>query len=217
MLVFLDVPRMIRCTPPGSLPAPLAGDRPACCRRRGDTARRPPGEPTVGPLPGPGKGRLECLAPKTRALVMHGGVDLRAPSSRAPNSPARAWNRRRSAAGSCVERITQAAGGGSRTDPRTPGVQDELVDELLERRLDRIGRDVHDPGEDVRHEAAADDGAGARGRLRLGRELRDPRNDRVLDRVGDVRLADGPAVRTRLRAERTEQFLDVKGMPSVRS
>ena len=76
--------------------------------------------------------------------------------------------------------------------------------------FDRLGRDVHDPGQDLRHEASSDDCAGSRGGLRLGRELRDPRDDRILDGVGHVRLADGTAVRARLRAQRAQQLLDVE-------
>ena len=43
--------------------------------------------------------------------------------------------------------------------------------------------------------------------------MRQPCEDRVLDGVGDGRLADRQPVRARLRAERPEQLLDVEWHP----
>ena len=98
--------------------------------------------------------------------------------------------------------------------PAEPGrVEDELVDELLEGRLDGGRGYVHDPGQDLGHEAPPDDGAGAGGRLGLGRQGRDPGDDRVLDGLGDARLADRRAIGSSLGAERPEQLLDVERDP----
>ncbi len=86
-----------------------------------------------------------------------------------------------------------------------PGrLEDEVVDQLLEWRLDRLGRDVQDAGQDLRDEAAPDDRAGPGDGLRLGRAVRQPGKDGVLDSVGDVGLADREAVRParRRRARR---------------
>ncbi len=89
-------------------------------------------------------------------------------------------------------------------------IEHELVDELLERCLERPRRHVHDPGQDIRHEAATDDRAGAGRGLRLGRQAREPDQDRVLDGVRDAGFADRGAVDARLGAERAEQLLDVE-------
>ena len=43
-----------------------------------------------------------------------------------------------------------------------------MIDQLLEWPLERVGRQVHDPGEDARDEAATDHGAGASHRLGFG-------------------------------------------------
>ena len=73
-------------------------------------------------------------------------------------------------------------------------IEHELVDQLLERHFERAGRHVHDPGQDIGHEAAADDRAGACRGLRLGRQARKPDQDGVLDRVRDAGFADRGAV-----------------------
>ncbi len=88
-----------------------------------------------------------------------------------------------------------------------------VVDQLLERRIDRFGRDVHDPGQDLRHEAPPDDGARPGNLPSLGRPMREPSDHRVLDRLGDRGLPDRVSVRSCIRAERAEQFLDVQRDP----
>src|SRR5688572_3905105 len=50
----------------------------------------------------------------------------------------------------------------------SPGrIDDAVLHELLERLIERLRRDVHDAGQDVGHEAAADDRSGSGDRLRL--------------------------------------------------
>ena len=86
-----------------------------------------------------------------------------------------------------------------------------MVDELLQRRVERLGRHVHDPGEHLGHEAATDDRAGPGDRLRLGGpSWREAREDGILDGVRHGRLADGEAVGPGLGAQRAEQLLDVE-------
>ena len=92
-------------------------------------------------------------------------------------------------------------------------VQIRLLDELLERRVEVRQRPVHDPGEHLRDEAAADDCAGPGDLAGIRRELGDPGEDCVLDRVRNLRLADLPAVDAGVRIERAEQLLDVQGEP----
>jgi hypothetical protein len=98
--------------------------------------------------------------------------------------------------------------------PAQPGrVEDKVVDELLERCLERLRRHIHDPGENVRDETATDDGPGACGGLCLGRTLRDPGDDGILDGVGDGGLPNGPSVRSPLRTQRAEELLDMERDP----
>ena len=122
-----------------------------------------------GGLAGPGERRVEGLAAKPGALVVDRGVDLRRPLEPGPElagpgvvpAPLRGRDRAiQRVAQELVPEVVQPAESGR--------VEDELVDELLERRLDRGRRHVHDPGQDIRDEAAADDRAGAGGRLGLG-------------------------------------------------
>ena len=157
------------------------------------------------------EGRLERLPAETGPFVMDGRVDLR--RALQPGSEL-----------ACSRVVAAALRGGDRpvqriaqqlvaevVQPADAGrVQDELVDQLLERSLDRVRRQVHDPGEHVRHEAPADDRPGARGRLRFRRQLGDAGDDGILDGLGHVGLADRGAVGPRIGAERAEQLLDVQ-------
>ena len=96
-------------------------------------------------------------------------------------------------------------------DPAYPGwIENEMVDELLEGSLDGLGRQVHDPGQHIRAEAAPDDRADLGDRLGIDRSMRQTRQHRVLDRVGNRRLPNCQAVRASFRAERPEQLLDVE-------
>ena len=89
-------------------------------------------------------------------------------------------------------------------------VEDALVHQLAERiGQGRDGR-IHDPGEDLGHEAAADDGARAGDRLRLGRQAPDPLEDRVAERLRHGRLENRPAVRPLGLVECAEELLDVE-------
>ena len=88
-----------------------------------------------------------------------------------------------------------------------------MVDEFLERRLERLDRQVHDPGEHVGCEAAPDDRPGAGRRLGLLRPMRHPGKDGVVDRLGHSRVADRGAIRPCLGAEGPEQLLDVERDP----
>ena len=114
----------------------------------------------AGGLAGTGEGRLERLAAEAGPLVVDGRVDLRGALQPRPElarprvvaAALRGGDRPiQRVAQELVAEVVQPADAGR--------VQDELVDQLLERRLDRVRRQVHDPGQDVRHEAAADDGA----------------------------------------------------------
>ena len=98
------------------------------------------------------------------------------------------------------------------------GIQHVVVDEFLDRLVERIDRQVHDPGEDARDERPADDGARPRHGLGLGREPADPRQRRVLEGLRHVRVQDGPAVREPLPAERAAAAPRCgAGTPSVRA
>ena len=55
--------------------------------------------------------------------------------------------------------------------------------------------------------------AGSRDRLGLGRTVGQPGKHRVLDRLGNARLADGEAVRPRIVTQRTKQLLDMERDP----
>ena len=121
---------------------------------------RPPGPPRTPPAAGrharsgPRRGSrtLPPAAPRTRR---HGRGSGAGPT---PGSSDRA---RRA-----------AAGAGSRTARATPGAsRTNWSTSSWSGRLDRVRRDVHDPGQHVGHEAATDHRAGAGDRLRLGREL----------------------------------------------
>ena len=149
--------------------------RPACWRRPAGTARtprggwrRPGGRSRAGQR---GPVRLRRAGPRARS-----GRDAWisvAPTSCAPNSAARAWSRRSSAGGTVRRARPAGAGGGSRSS-RVDVV--ERVEERrcstssCERRLELGDRPVHDPGEDVGREAAADDGARAGDGARVGRQ-----------------------------------------------
>ena len=148
---------------------------------------------------------------KTGSLVMDGRMDLgrslevgpELTGSRVKTTSLRGRDRAiERVAQELVPEVVEAANAGR--------IEDEVVDELLERRIEGGGRDVHDPGEDLRHEAPPDDRAGAGSRLGLGRELRDPGDDRILDRVGDGGFADRRPIGSRLGAQRAEKFLDVQ-------
>ena len=84
-----------------------------------------------------GQRRIECQPTQTRPLVVQRRMDLGLAFERAPNSPARAWNRRRSAdRHAAVDRITQELVL-EVEDPAQPRrIEDEMVDELLEGSLD---------------------------------------------------------------------------------
>ena len=102
-------------------------------------------------------------------------------------------------------------------DPVVPvPIQVRALDELLQRLVQVADRAIHDPGQDLRDEAAADDSAGAGDLAGLRRELAEPGEDRVLDRLRNVGIPDLPAIRSRVVAERAEQLLDVEREP-VRS
>ena len=90
------------------------------------------------------------------------------------------------------------------------GIQHVVVDELLDRIVERLDGQVHHPGEDARHERPPEDGASPGHGLRLGRQPSDPRQGRVLERLRHGRVQHGPAVREPLPAERAEEFLDVE-------
>src|SRR4051794_19242567 len=73
-------------------------------------------------------------------------------------------------------------------------MEDRRVDELVDRRL-QLGKGPADQaGDDVWTEATADDGPRASDESGVLRESREPGEDGVADRVGDVRLADPLAV-----------------------
>ncbi|HET9681741.1 MAG TPA: hypothetical protein VFP19_06855 [Candidatus Limnocylindrales bacterium] len=89
-------------------------------------------------------------------------------------------------------------------------LEDAVVDELLERRLDGLDGHVHDAGQDVRHEGAANDRAGAGNTLGIDRQAAEALNGRVLEGLWDSRLANCPSIDQRRRVEGAEQLLDVK-------
>ena len=91
-------------------------------------------------------------------------------------------------------------------------VQDELVDKLLERTLDRVGRHVHDPGEDIRHEAAAEYRPGPGHGTGVVAESAHASKDRILDRQGDRRVTNRPTV-AGIASEGGQQLLDVERDP----
>ena len=72
------------------------------------------------------------------------------------------------------------------------------------------GGHVHDPGQHLGHEAAADDGAGLGDLLGLGRPMAEARQHGVLDGVRHRRLADREAVGPGIGTQRAEQLLDVE-------
>ena len=134
-----------------------------------------------------GQRRLERLLAESGPLEVERRVDLRLrPRAPAPNSPARAWiaaavaHRR-----APIERVAQqlVAEVVVAVVDRPEVEQDAVVDQLLERLVELPGREVHDPGEHLRHEAAPDDRAGPGDRLRLRRPPADARQDGVLDGV----------------------------------
>ena len=90
------------------------------------------------------------------------------------------------------------------------GIQHVMVDEFLDRLVERIDRQVHHPREDARDERPADDGARPRHDLGLGEEPADPRERRVLEGLRHVGVQDGPAVRETLPADRAAQLLDME-------
>ncbi len=90
-------------------------------------------------------------------------------------------------------------------------VQEGAVDELLQRVVELGDVAVHDPGQDVGHEAPADHGAGTCHRPRVVGQPREAGQDGVLDGARHVRVADGLAVGARVVAEGAQQLLDVQG------
>ena len=134
-----------------------------------------------------------------------------APSSTPPNSAARAWNRRRSPAGTDRYSASRSSWWRKSYWPLLmDGIQHVVVDELLDRVVERIDRQVHHAGEDARDERPADDGASPRHGLGLGRQPADPRQRRVLEGLRHRRVQDGPAVREPLSADRAAQLLDME-------
>jgi len=124
--------------------------------------------------------------------------------SRMKAAPIRGWDR-------AVERIPQELMAKVVTAFGAEWVQHAVIDELLQRRLDGGHGQVHDPGENLRHEAPPDHGAGTRNRLGLGRPAPDSLEDGILDRVGYLRIADRPRAGAGSVSDHTEQLLDVEG------
>ena len=89
-------------------------------------------------------------------------------------------------------------------------IQEGARHELVEGCVEIFDRAIHHAGQDLRREAAAHHGAGQRDGLGLVRQAREPGQDRVLDRVRDLGIADRAAVGPRLVAERAEELLDVQ-------
>ena len=167
-----------------------------------------------GSVPGSHGGCLVRLAAEAGTLVVERGMDLRrafepgaelgGPSVEPPSLRGRDRPVER-VAQQLVPEVVQVSGPGR--------IEDEVVHELLERRVERLGRHVHDPGEDLGDEAATDDGPRAGGGLSAGREVRDPRDDGILDRLGDGGLPDGRLGHRRLDAQRSQELLDVERDP----
>ena len=118
---------------------------------------------------GPGEGALECLVGQARTLEVERGVD----SEWALELGAELTGPRVEAA-QIAERDAAVDGIPEQLVPEvdeTAGarrVDDAVLHEFLERFVERLRRDVHDAGEDVGHEAAADDGASSGDRLGRG-------------------------------------------------
>ena len=168
-------------------------------------------------LAGARDGGIERLPAKAGPLVVDGGVDLRGALERGAelagpsveSSPLRRRDRPvQDVAQELVAEVVVAVGHRG---------EDHVVDELLERRLERLDRQVHDPGEHVGREAATDDGSGAGRRLGLRRAVGHPREDGIVDRVGDraSRIAEPSARASALRAPSSSSMWS--GIPSVRS
>ena len=97
--------------------------------------------------------------------------------------------------------------------PRPRGIEECLIDEFLQGRVERGRRQVHDAREDFGDEAATDHRSGLRNGSSLRREPREPREDRILDRGGHGRFPDRVTVRPPCLAKRAEQLLDVERDP----
>ena len=91
--------------------------------------------------------------------------------------------------------------------------EERLVNELEQRPIEVLGRDVHDPGKHVGDEAAPDDRRRPGSCLGLRRQALEAGEHRVFDRGGDGGVADRPAVDPGAIAKRPEQFLDVERDP----
>ena len=98
--------------------------------------------------------------------------------------------------------------------PARPGrLEDEVVDELLERGVKGIGRQIHDAGQDLGDEAATHDRTRPGDLLCFRGAMAESRQNGVLDRVRDSRLPDREAIRPRLGVESPEELLDVERDP----
>ena len=157
------------------------------------------------------EGRAVCLVRHARPLVMHRRVGVRgsleqAAELRRPGvEPPPLAGRHRS-----IERVPQQLVTEVVLAAAMDGVQHVMVDEFLDRLVERIDRQVHDPGENARDERPADDGARPRHRLGLGRDSDDPRQRRILEGLRHVGVQDGPAVREPIPADRAAQLLDME-------
>ena len=164
-------------------------------------------------LAGAGDRSVERLPAKAGPLVVDRGVDLRRP-----------LQRRAEFAGSGME----APALGVRDTPVQHVAQelvavvvvavrhrgeDHVVHELLERCLERLDGQVHDPREHVGREAASDDRARPGRRLGLPGAVGHPREDGVVDRLRHLGVADRRAIGPRLGTQGAEQFLDVERDP----
>ena len=170
-----------------------AGERrPVCLRRAGPRARSGPRR---------GSRTRRPAAPRTR--------------------PARAWRRRSSDGGhGRVQRVAEelVAEVVEAAVEEVERIQERLLDQLRERRLQVGDRTVQAAREDLGHEAATDDGARAGDRARVVRQPRDraraprPRSCPARGRRGSRGRPSGP--RRPARASSSSMW---SGIPSVRS
>ncbi len=93
---------------------------------------------------------------------------------------------------------------------RAEVVQEPMVDQFLERRLQLGHRAIHHAGQDRRHEAAPEDRAGLRHGQRPGGATGSSSEDGVLDRVGDEGTADRGNIDGLMLSCRRDEFLDVE-------
>ena len=85
-----------------------------------------------------------------------------------------------------------------------------MVDELLERLIKLLDRDLHDSRHDPKEEAASDHCPGSRQALREWRTLTEPVPDRILDGVRDGRVAYAALVETTAGGRHRNQFLNMQ-------